>query len=112
MSTESATGEYLDDNRRLVSVFRSPRRDGMYIYVDRKDGLTRVPEALRELFGTPGHAMDLLLTPGRKLARVDAAEVLAGIRDQGFFLQMPPVIDDDARAIIIAANDKLAPGRR
>ena len=103
--------EYLDDTRRLVSVFRSPRRDGMYLYVDRKEGMTRVPEALRELFGAPQHAMDLLLTAERPLARADAAEVLTQLRDQGFFLQMPAVIDDEARAII-AANDKLAPGRR
>lgn len=103
--------EYLDANRRLVSVFRSPRRDGMYLYVDRREGLARVPDALRELFGTPQHAMDLLLTPERALARVSAADVLAKIAEQGFYLQMPPVIDGEARAII-EANEKLAPGRR
>lgn len=103
--------DYFDETRRLVSVFRSPRREGMYLYVDRKDGLARVPDALRELFGTPQHAMDLVLTPDRTLARVPAVEVLAKIRDQGFFLQMPPVLDSEARAII-DANEKLAPGRR
>ena len=112
MPSDARDGVYLDENRRLVSVFRSPRRDGMYLYVDSKAGIAGLPEVLRELFGTPQHTMDLLLTPERRLARGNAAEVLAAIRDQGFFLQMPPVIDDDARAMIIAANDKLAPGRR
>lgn len=103
--------DYLDANRRLVSIYRSPRRDGMYLYVDRKEGLARVPDALRELFGTPQHAMDLLVTAERKLARVAAADVLAKIAEQGFYLQMPPLPDDEMRAII-AANEKLAPGRR
>ena len=32
---------------------------------------------------------DLVLTPERKLARTSAEQVLAGIADKGFFLQMP-----------------------
>jgi uncharacterized protein YcgL (UPF0745 family) len=34
--------------------------------------------------------MTLLLTPERKLARVEAPKVLESIAEQGFFLQMPP----------------------
>lgn len=100
--------EYLGDQRRLVSVFRSTRREGMYLYVDRGEGLARVPEPLRALFGTPQHAMDLLLTPARTLARVAATDVLAAIRDQGFYLQMPPQPDADMQAVM-AANEKLVP---
>jgi uncharacterized protein YcgL (UPF0745 family) len=102
--------DYLDDTRRLVSVFRSPRRDGMYLYVDRREGTARVPPALLDLFGAPAHAMDLLLTPQRQLARADAVDVLAGIRDRGYFLQMPPQPDAEMNAIILA-NEKLAAGR-
>lgn len=103
--------DYLHDARRLVSVFRSPLRADMYLYVDRKERFARVPAALLELFGTPRHAMDLLLTPDRALARVSAGDVLAAVRDQGFFLQMPAVIDDEMLAIV-KANEKLASGRR
>lgn len=103
--------EYLDDARRLVSVLRSSRRDDMYLYVDRREGTKRVPVALLELFGAPAHAMDLLLTSERKLARASAADVLAAIRDQGFYLQMPPAGDEEMNAIILA-NEKLAAGRR
>lgn len=98
--------EYLDDTRRFVSVFRSVRREGMYLYVDRAEGLARVPDALRTLFGTPQLSLELVLTPSRKLAQADAKEVLTAIREQGFYLQMPPQIDDDMRAVV-AANDKL-----
>lgn len=100
-----------NDERRLVSVFRSKSRPDMYLYVDRQEGLARVPEALSQLFGTPVPAMDLLLTPEKRMARFSAADILAGIRDQGFFLQMPPLPDEEMNAII-RANDKLASGRR
>lgn len=102
--------EYLGAERRLVSVFRSRRKEGAYLFVDRAEGMARVPEALQSLFGTPQHVMDLLLTPQRQLAQADAAEVLRRIAEQGYHLQMPPLPDDEARAIILA-NDKLAAGR-
>lgn len=96
--------------RRFVSIYRSARKDGMYLFVDRKDGLAKVPETLRELFGSPVHVMDLLLTPDRALAQADARDVLARIEAQGFHLQLPPAPDEESRAII-NANDKLVAGR-
>jgi hypothetical protein len=36
--------------------------------------------------------MTLVLTPQRQLARVKAADVLEGIAERGFFLQMPPTV--------------------
>lgn len=80
----------IDDHRLLCSVFRSPKREGMYLYVRRDQDLRELPEALMKVFGTPAHSMDLLLSADKKLARVDAARVMEQIREQGFFLQMPP----------------------
>lgn len=74
----------------ICSIYRSPRKDEMYLYVDKKEGLSRVPDALKEMFGTPTHVMDMPLTSERKLARADTTKVMDGIRDQGFYLQMPP----------------------
>ena len=74
----------------LCSIYRSPRKEGMYIYVLKKDGLDKVPEPLLKQMGSPGHVMDLLLTPDRKLARVDVLDVLRDLDDKGFYLQMPP----------------------
>ncbi|WP_116364251.1 YcgL domain-containing protein [Parahaliea mediterranea] len=76
--------------KRLCEIFRSSRKAEMYLYVDRATGLAEVPEALLKQFGEPVSVMILLLEPGRKLARADAAEVLANIERQGFYLQMPP----------------------
>lgn len=76
--------------RRLCEVFRSPRRSETYLYVDKSAGYKDLPEALLEQFGEPESVMTLLLTPEKRLARVDATEVLARIESQGYYLQMPP----------------------
>lgn len=76
--------------KRICEVFRSPRREGMYLYIDKQRGLEALPDALLATFGEPASVMTLLLTPERKLARVDGATVLAAIEDCGYYLQMPP----------------------
>ena len=79
---------------RLVQIYRSSRRDGMYLYVDASEDLARVPEALMKSFGRPVAAMSLPLTGDRQLARADAAAVLRNIEECGFYLQMPPSADE------------------
>ena len=74
----------------LCPIYRSPKKEGMYLYVPKSSGFEDVPEPLLKQMGTPGHVMDLLLTPDRKLARVDVIDVLQGLAEKGFYLQMPP----------------------
>jgi uncharacterized protein YcgL (UPF0745 family) len=79
---------------KICSVYLSPRKDEMYLYVDKRDQLSKVPEALLEMFGTPKHVMDMPLRADRKLARVEADKVLSEIDEKGYFLQMPPPKED------------------
>jgi len=79
---------------KICSVYLSPRKDEMYLYVDKRDQLSKVPEALLEMFGSPKHVMDIPLTGERKLARVESDKVLSEIDEKGYFLQMPPPKDD------------------
>ncbi|HQQ62311.1 MAG TPA: YcgL domain-containing protein [Pseudomonadales bacterium] len=81
---------YQSDDKRLVEIFRAAREEGFYLYVDKKEGLQRVPPDLLARLGKLETAMLLMLEPDKKLARADAARVLQAIRDQGFYLQMPP----------------------
>ncbi|NHN79165.1 hypothetical protein HA520_18060 [Azotobacter chroococcum] len=81
--------------KRICSIYKSPRRREMYLYVERKDALARVPEALLAAFGTPQHAFDLVLTPERTLAREDIHKVLENLEKQGYHLQMPPPEEED-----------------
>lgn len=76
--------------RILTEIYRSSLQDEMYLYIDKTKGLTPVPEQLMQLFGKPELVFTLLLTPEKKLARAATAQVLADLKSQGYYLQMPP----------------------
>lgn len=90
-------------DKRICSVFKSPRKHEMYLYVDKKEGLERIPAELLAIFGTPKLVFDLLLTTERKLAREDVVQVLANIEQQGYHLQMPLNDEED----LISLPDEL-----
>lgn len=93
--------------KTICSVYRSPKKEGMYLYVEKAKGLNDVPEALLKQFGKPEHAMVLVLQPEKKLARVDALAVLESLTEKGFYLQMPPVVEDDYMRVIHEKNSKI-----
>ena len=76
--------------KRICSIYKSPRKREMYLYVEKRDALTRVPEPLLAAFGPPIHAFDLVLSPERQLAREDIGKVMENLEKQGYHLQMPP----------------------
>lgn len=80
----------MSSEHMLCSVYRSPRKEGMYLYVPKQNPFAKVPEVLLQTFGEPGHVMDLELTPERRLARANAPDVINGLRENGYYLQMPP----------------------
>lgn len=77
-------------DKLICEVFKSSRKDEMYLYVDKRQGLVDVPAPLLETFGKPVPVFTMLLTADKKLSRVNAADVIEGINDKGFYLQMPP----------------------
>lgn len=80
--------------KMLCSIYRSSRKPGMYLYVPRDQGLAKVPDELKTLFGKPEHAMDMVLTEQRKLVKEDILQVLENLQGQGYHLQMPPQQED------------------
>lgn len=70
-------------------VYKSPKKQNLYLYVAKQDGLSRVPEVLLSYFGPPEYVLDLELTADRKLAREDPVEILKNLQEKGFHLQMP-----------------------
>lgn len=71
-------------------VYKSRTRPDTYVYLARKDGFDVLPEALRQRLGLLEPALEFDLTPDRRLARTDAATVIASLQVQGFHLQLPP----------------------
>lgn len=74
----------------LCEIFKSSRKEELYLYVDKARGLVDVPDVLLERFGKPVSAMTLMLSENKSLARADVVEVIAAIDAKGFYLQMPP----------------------
>lgn len=74
----------------LCEIFKSSCKDEMYLYVDKRQGLDSVPDALMATFGKPLPVLTMILTADKTLARVKAADVMTAIDEQGFYLQMPP----------------------
>lgn len=76
-------------------VYRSPRKQEMYLYLAGEDAFDKVPQALLERFGEPILVIELELSPERQLARENVNQVMANLGDQGFHLQMPPKLQPD-----------------
>lgn len=74
----------------LCAIYKSPKKEGMFLYVAKRDQFDSVPEALRQMFGKPQFVMLFNLTGEKQLKRSKNEEVLQAIQTQGFFLQMPP----------------------
>lgn len=75
----------------ICEIFRSGKRQEMYLYVDKAKGTAAVPEALLQQMGRLEPVMTLRLHAGRLLARADVLKVMEAIETQGFYLQLPPV---------------------
>lgn len=71
------------------AIYKSLKKQDTYLYMASKDDFSKVPESLLKLLGTPIYVMDLDLSPERKLAQEDAAEVLRNLQERGWHLQMP-----------------------
>lgn len=74
----------------LCAIYRSKAKEGMYLYVPKRDQFEQVPETLRQLFGKPEFVMMFNLTGEKPLVRAKNEEVLQLLIEQGYYLQMPP----------------------
>ncbi|RDV24642.1 YcgL domain-containing protein [Alteromonas aestuariivivens] len=74
----------------LCAVYKTRRKEGMYLYVPGKDKFEQVPEPLLKQFGQPQLVMLLPLGKRGELAGVDKTVLEKALSEQGFYLQMPP----------------------
>jgi hypothetical protein len=83
----------MDSGHGNCWIYRSSRKEEMYLYLATEDGFEEVPRELLDRFGKPEFVLTLKLTQNRKLARAEAATVIAALRQQGYYLQLPPQLD-------------------
>ena len=82
----------------ICAVYRSSKKADTYLYVPGRDDFSRVPAALMQLLGTPQFVMLLPLARHERLARIDREKLLEGLRQEGYFLQLPPPDTDLLKA--------------
>tara|TARA_B100000519_G_scaffold150947_1_gene131851 strand:- start:516 stop:797 length:282 start_codon:yes stop_codon:yes gene_type:complete len=75
----------------VCNVYKGNKKADTYIYVDKREGISRVPPELLGIMGELELALTFVLTPGRTLAREDPAAVVTNLKIQGYHLQLPPV---------------------
>jgi len=74
----------------LVDIYRSTKKEGMYVFLENGKKPQDLPPELVKNFGKAELAMTLMLTPEKKLARANAEKVINALQKEGFYLQMPP----------------------
>lgn len=62
----------------------------MYLYLIEKENFESVPASLIKLLGDMTFSFEFDLSKGRKLVRAESEEVLRILKENGYFLQMPP----------------------
>ncbi|HIL77684.1 MAG: YcgL domain-containing protein [Gammaproteobacteria bacterium] len=73
-------------------IYKSSKKDELYLYIAKQDDFSNIPQAILKSIGLPEFVMQLDITPERVLAREKATDVIKGIEENGFFIQMPATI--------------------
>jgi uncharacterized protein YcgL (UPF0745 family) len=76
-------------------IYRSRRKVGSYLYITEKNNFSDIPTELLKLLGQVEFVFQLELNKDKTLANADVKKVLQQLKDQGFFLQMPPPQDQE-----------------
>ncbi len=72
------------------AIYRSTKKADTYLYIEKQDDFSRLPDTLRQLLGELEFVMTLELGPERRLAQAEVAQVRTQLRLQGYYLQLPP----------------------
>lgn len=98
-------------------IYKFAKHQDLYVYIARpgypddtqelKDWLGVLPKDFRASLGRSEFVMHLDLSTKDKLARVDIGQVLDKLKEQGYFVQMPPqdVLLQQAKNNAKAAQD-------
>ena len=74
----------------ICAIYKGPKKIDHYLYVEKENDFSQVPEALMEMLGKLELVMTLELGPERKLVQADINQVREALRNQGYYFQIPP----------------------
>jgi uncharacterized protein YcgL (UPF0745 family) len=92
--------------RKFISIYRSSKKEGMYLYLEKEHGLKKVPEALLKLFGKPALVTHMIVDKDKKFARFDSTNLFKALLEKGFYLQMPDPLPE-YRQFMVKSNQRL-----
>ena len=71
-------------------VYRSRLKQQTYLFLPKRDDFSQVPASLLKLFGDAEFSFEFALSAEKKMVLAEASEVQRNIRENGFYLQLPP----------------------
>lgn len=71
------------------AIYKGHKKYDSYLFIEKKDDFSRVPESLMQMMGKLEFVMLLKLDVNRKLAQADPEKVITALEEEGFYLQMP-----------------------
>ncbi|GMM84204.1 YcgL domain-containing protein [Pseudoalteromonas sp. MTN2-4] len=74
----------------LTAVYKSSKRADTYLYIEKRDDFSKIPEPLMGMFGTPIYVMMFDLSKRERLGVADIVLVQSELTEKGFYLQLPP----------------------
>lgn len=87
----------------LCYVYRSSKKDGLYVYLADEDGLSQLPAPVLQQLGEAEMAMSIDLAKRTSLGHEDIDTVRNNLKEQGFHVQMPKNIE---HLVLQAANER------
>jgi uncharacterized protein YcgL (UPF0745 family) len=82
----------------LCSVYKSSKKVQTYLFINKRDDFSDVPEALMKMFGKPVMVTVLNLATKVKLGFSDLDKVKVSLVKQGYYLQLTPQEEDMLKA--------------
>lgn len=84
----------------ICAIYKSVKKEGMYLYLAKRDQFDAVPDELYQMFGKPQFVMLFNLSGDKALQRANNQEVQQKIETQGYYLQMPPPEENLHKAFV------------
>lgn len=98
-NTRVYTPSFVKINKSLITflekpmqcaIYKGKKRPDDYLYVEKEDDFSRIPQTLLDIMGELQLVISLELSAERRLAQADVTQVMQQLSEQGYYLQIPP----------------------